>query len=271
MDELDDVVAHYARMREEDRLTAGVGELELLRTQEVLRRHLPPAPSRIIDVGGATGIHAEWLLDDGYDVHLVDLTPRHVDEALARLGGRGLTAEVGDARRLSLADANADAVLLLGPLYHLHEVADRLTVLAEARRVVRLGGLVAAAAISRFASLFDGLTRELLFEPAFRAVVERDLADGRHRNPGDNPAWFTRAFFHRPDELQAEVTTAGLVDVQLVGLEGLAGWLPHLAARWDDPEDRELILRTARLVEAEPSLLGLSSHLLAIAHRPGRS
>ncbi|MGH3480119.1 MAG: class I SAM-dependent methyltransferase [Nocardioidaceae bacterium] len=264
-----DVVAHYESSLEEDRLSAGLAELELVRTQEILRRHLPAPPARILDVGGGTGVHADWLLADGYRVHLLDVTPRHVDQAMGGLASRGLTAEVADARRLSFPDDSFDVVLVLGPLYHLHEHTDRVLVLEEARRVVRPGGLVAVAAISRFASLFDGLVREFLFDREFREIVRRDLADGRHTNPQNRPHWFTTAFFHRPEQLAEEVGSADLSVVDLVGVEGLAGWLPHLAHRWTDEADRDVILSAARLVEAEPTVLGLSAHLLAVARKPG--
>lgn len=264
--DLSAVVRHYEASREEDRLVGGLSELELLRTQEILRRHLPAPPKRILDVGGGTGVHAAWLLDDRYQVHLVDITPRHVDEALTRLRRRGLTADTADARRLPLADDTFDAVLVLGPLYHLNETADRVAALTEARRVVRPGGLVAVAAISRFASLFDGLVREFLFDPAFRAIVERDLSDGHHRNPENREHWFTAAFFHRPEQLAEEIAMAGLSLIEILGVEGLAGWLPHLEPRWADSDDREVILGAARVIETEPALRGLSGHLLGLAH-----
>lgn len=264
-DDIADVVAHYQAIREEERLSGGLAELELVRTREILRRHLPPPPARVLDLGGGTGVHAEWLLADGYDVHLIDVVPRHVDESLARLGDRGLTGEVGDARQVALDDDSVDAVLALGPLYQLLDEADRLRVLGEARRVVRPGGLVAAAAISRFASLFDGLTREFLFDPEFREIAERDLVDGRHTNPNEHPHWFTTAYFHHPDELAREIEQAGLSLVAVVGVEGLAGWLSHLDRRWADDVDRDVIVRAARLVESEPALLGVSAHLLALA------
>jgi ubiquinone/menaquinone biosynthesis C-methylase UbiE len=265
--DLDEVVAHYEASLEENRLAGGLGELELVRTEEILRRHLPAPPARVLDVGGGTGVHAEWLLADGYSVHLVDLAPRHVEYAMRRLGPRGLTAEQGDARQLEVGDDSFDVVLLLGPLYHLHEEIDRLRVLAEARRVARPSGLVAAAAISRFASLFDGLVRGFFFDQEFREMVERDLTDGRHANPQQRSHWFTTAYFHRPEQLAKEIESAGLSLVELVGVEGLAGWLTHLEPRWDDDDDRGAILRATRLVESEPALLGLSAHLLAIAQR----
>src|SRR5439155_17552854 len=123
-------VSHYeTEMREEDRITIGSARLELVRTQEILRRHLPNPPADILDVGGATGVHAAWLAADGYRVHIVDLTPRHVEKARSDLGPLGVTAELGDARSLSAADASFDVVLLFGPLYHLVDRADRLRAL----------------------------------------------------------------------------------------------------------------------------------------------
>ena len=101
VDDTDSVLHHYAAIREEQRITAGLGRLELLRTQEILRRHLPPPPARVLDVGGATGVHASWLAGDGYRVHLVDLAPGHVEKVLVDLGPLGVTAERGNARNLT--------------------------------------------------------------------------------------------------------------------------------------------------------------------------
>ena len=138
----------------------------------------------------------------------------------------------------------------------------------ESVRVVRPGGIVAVAAISRFASLFDGLARGFLFDPEFRPIVERDLEEGQHRNPGNHPHWFTTAYFHHPDELRDEIEEAGLEVLDLVGIEGLAGWLGSLGDRWETVDGREAILYAATAVESEPSLLGLSAHLLAVARSP---
>lgn len=270
--ELDEVVAHYQeRYREEDRISDGFSQLELVRTQEILTRYLPPAPASIIDVGGATGVHARWLAEAGYRVHLVDITPRHVEKAVADLGALGVTAEVGDARTLTATDSSYDVGLLLGPLYHLTERDDRLRALSELRRVTRPGGIVGVAAVNRFASLFDGLARGFLFDRDFRDIVVDDLADGRHRNPDDKPHWFTTAYFHRADELRAEAQAAGLQVDGVFGVEGLAGWLAHLADRWDADHDRQVIIDAARAVETEPSLMGVSAHLLLVGRVPDRS
>jgi 2-polyprenyl-3-methyl-5-hydroxy-6-metoxy-1,4-benzoquinol methylase len=115
----------------EDRIAHGFSQLELLRVQEVLRRHLPGPPARVLDVGGATGVHARWLAEDGYRVRIIDITPRHVDTANAELSGLGVVAEAGDARRLNGTDNSFDVVLMFGPLYHLPEHDDRIMSRAE--------------------------------------------------------------------------------------------------------------------------------------------
>lgn len=268
MDDTEAVLRHYRDIGEETRITTGLGRLELVRTQEVLRRHLPPPPARVLDVGGGTGVHAAWLADDGYVVHVVDLAPHHVEKVRTDLGPSDVTAEVGDARHLDVPDGSCDVVLLLGPLYHLTERTDRILALGEARRVARPGGVVAVAAVNRFASLFDGLARGFLLEPEFRRIVERDVVDGQHRNPHDRPQWFTTAFLHHPDGLHRELEDAGLTVLDLVGVEGLAGWLPHLARAWETSAGRDMILFAARRVESEPALLGLSPHLLAVTRAP---
>jgi SAM-dependent methyltransferase len=96
------------------------------------------------------------------------------------------------------AAGTIDAVLELGPLYHLVERGERLAALREARRVLRPGGVVAAAIISRFASTADGLRFGLLDEPGFDEVVEGDLREGAHLVPEHRPELFTTTHFHWP-------------------------------------------------------------------------
>jgi len=267
----EEIAEYYARGLERDRLAGGAGALELARTQVLLERYLPEPPAVVVDVGGGPVRYAVWLAERGYHVHLVDLVPLHVEQARAaastRPGAMLASAEVGDARALRLADASVDAVLLLGPLYHLRERRERLQVLAEARRVCRPDGVVIAAAISRFASTLDGLHRGYLDDPAFAVVAAGDRRDGRHRNPTGNPAYFTTAYFHRPEDLAAECSAAGLAHEATLAVEG-AGWLlADLDARLADQQRRAVLLAALATLEAEPTLLGVSPHLLAVVRR----
>jgi ubiquinone/menaquinone biosynthesis C-methylase UbiE len=268
----EEIAAYYARGLERDRLASGPGALESARTQALLERYLPPPPAVVADVGGGPGRYAVWLAERGYRVHLVDPVPLHVEQA--RIAARGrpgaarASADVGDARALRLPDASADAVLLLGPLYHLPERVGRLQALAEARRVCRQGGVIIAAAISRFASTLDGLRGGYLEDPTFAAVAASDRRDGRHRNPTDDPAYFTTAYFHRPEELAVECAAAGLTHEATLAVEGPGWLLPDLDARLADERRRAVLLAALAPLEAEPTLLGVSAHLLAVARRP---
>ncbi len=264
-----EIVRYYTETWDEDaRLRSGLNELEFVRTQEIIRRHLPEGALRILDVGGAGGVHAEWLLADGHSVLLIDPVQRHVDEARSRLGALGgFSAEVADGRALPVADGSFDAVLLMGPLYHLPDGRDRARTWSEASRATVSGGLIIAAAISRFASLFAGLTEREIFKDGFRAIVTQDLATGHHENATRNDDYFTTAYFHRPDELEGEALAAELTILEILGVEGLAAVLPQLSEDWKDPERRRIIIESARLIESEPSLLGLGPHLLLVAQR----
>jgi SAM-dependent methyltransferase len=262
VDRLGDVARFYAEEYVEDvRLSRSPhGRLEFARTVELLGRVLPASPARVLDVGGGTGVHARWLAEAGYAVTLVDLMPEHAEQA-ARI--EGVEAAVGDARRLDAADDAYDVVLLLGPLYHLVEAADRAAALREAARVARPGAAVAAAAIGRYAGLLDFGAHAGL-DAATEPLVRETLATGIH-NP---ELGFTTAYLHRPEELHAELVSAGLRDVEVFGVEGPSG--PALDAHGIDRIDAFLqaALRCARIAERDPALINASAHLLGLATAP---
>jgi ubiquinone/menaquinone biosynthesis C-methylase UbiE len=263
----EEIARYYQAVAEEGRLAAGPSQLEFARTKEVVLRYLPAPPATVLDVGGAAGAYALWLAEQGYQVHLIDAVPRLVEEARRRSEAspqRVCTCQVGDARQLTFHDGAADGVLLLGPLYHLTETAERLRVLREVYRVLRAGGVLFAAAISRYASALDGLARDLFIDPAFAAIVQQDLEQGQHRNTTDQWDYFTTAYFHRPEELRTEVVSAGFTCQGVFGLEG-PGWvLTDFDERWADTRKREDLLRVARALEQEAPIVGLSAHLLAV-------
>jgi ubiquinone/menaquinone biosynthesis C-methylase UbiE len=265
----DDVLRYYALGLEKDRLDEAYFPLERTRTRELIERHLPPPPGTVLDIGGAAGAYSFWLAERGYEVHLVDPVPLHIEQAeQAGAKNRLASARVGDARTLDLPDASADAVLLLGPLYHLTGDGERRTALGEAHRVLRPEGWLFAAAISRFASLLDGLRGFVFEDEAFRRIVEQDLTDGQHRNDTDNPLYFTTAFFHHPEGLSAEIREGGFVLEGVYAVEGPGAFLPDFERRWSDRQSRERLLGLLRRVEREPALLGASPHLLAVGRKP---
>jgi ubiquinone/menaquinone biosynthesis C-methylase UbiE len=265
------ILQHYTEADEASRLRTGWFRLEQARTQELLLRHLPPAPATIIDAGGGAGIYGCWLAACGYSVHLIDAVAKHVDQARLASARQPeyplVSAELGDARLLPYPDNSVDAVLLLGPLYHLVEREDRIACLREAQRVLRPGCLVLSAGISRFASLLDSLSSGFFDDPEFAPILARDLEDGQHRNTTANPLYFTDAYFHRPGEMSRELLAAGFQVVEVVAIEG-PGWLARNFDRlWSDAVQRERLLAAVRKVEREPSIIGASSHIMAVGRK----
>ncbi len=268
----DPLVTYYNQYDEQTRLSGPWGQVEFVRTQAILNRYLPPPPARILDVGGAAGRYACWLATLDYQVHLVDPVPRHVQQALAAVRAQPnhplASCTLGDARNLAFAGRSAEAVLLLGPLYHLTDPSDRHRALTEAHHILKPGGVLFAAAISRYASTLDGLDSGYYQDPAFQAIMRQDLATGQHRNPTGNPAYFMDTFFHHPAELRAEVSAAGYQVAALLAVEGMAYLVKDLEHDWAQPEYRRFLLEILARTETESTLLGASPHLMCIAHKP---
>ena len=262
----DDILYYYNRGREAERLASEHSRVEHARTLDVLERYLPDAPATVLDIGGGPGRYAVWLAERGYTVHLLDPVPLHVDQAQEALQAyEQTTATLGDARTLPYPDA--DAVLLLGPLYHLTERADRLKALREAYRVLKPGSLLFAAVISRFAGFLDELAFGTLDAADFVETNQAVIRTGVHHNPERLEGLFTTAYFHHPEELRKEVEEAGFGDVTVIGLEGPARYLRNFDEAWNDEQKRSNLLALLQTVETESSLLGSSPHLLAVARK----
>ncbi|MDB5044646.1 MAG: hypothetical protein JWQ08_696 [Deinococcus sp.] len=257
--------SYYAQDREHKRLLHGSNQLEFARTTELMVRFLPAAPARVLDIGGGTGPYARWLLERSYSVQLLDAMPNHIARAQQDPTLAGLeSAVVGDARALPYAAASADAALLFGPLYHLTGRADRVAALKEARRCVKAGGVVLAAAITRTASALDGLLAGMDADPRFAAMRDHTLHTGLHLPPDPALGWFTEAYFHSSAEVKAEFQDAGFSTVALYAVEGMGNIVPDFDALWADSERRERLLDLVRRTETDPHLWGISAHLLAV-------
>lgn len=257
---------------EGDRLVgrSGQGVLEFQRTQRIVRDRVP-AGSRIIDVGGASGVHAAALAKRGDHVLLIDPVPKHVEAAVSH---GTFTARLGDARSLPADDDSFDAALLLGPLYHLVDRRDRLRAWGEAMRVVRPGGWVFAAGISRLATMawVTVIAPSIESATSGRATPRSPLPEKWRRlieeGSGElGPRGFPGGHFHLADELEIEALDAGLEDVRVVGVEG-PGAQPIEVSRSRDPLQIAAAQTLAEAYESQPGLRDLSPHLLAMGRTP---
>jgi SAM-dependent methyltransferase len=255
------------RYDESLRLTSSIkGQLELARVRELVTRHMPATTTKVADIGGGTGVHAQWLRADGYDVDLIDPILRHVEAARAA----GLRAHLGDARDLPWNADEFDAALMAGPLYHLTDAGDRGAALSEAARVVRPGGLVAAVAFNRHANLLGATLANQFLDR--RPVIDDIEATGfSYRNDRVSPT----TYYHTLAGLTDEMLSAGLNNVVIMGLTGPGGWLGIVIdAHFPDPAHwprtvisqgpLETALAGARLADEHPELVPASTLWLAV-------
>ena len=264
---------YYAEYPEDDRLKSAAGQLEFERTKTIVQRFLPPPPAVVADVGGGTGPYSFWLASLGYETHLVEPSTRLVEICKGRMrtnpsnaGPR--TVEVGDARSLWLGEACCDAVLTLGPLYHLTERDDRIHAIQESCRVLKPSGYLFAATITRVASLIDALSHDLLGDNAFLSIVKADIQTGQHRNPTDDITYFTDAFFHLRAEIRAEVEAGGLEVVAQLPIEGLGILAKDFDSLWSDHRKRTILLDLLARTEGIEEVSGASTHYITVGRKP---
>ena len=109
---MDRIATYYNRKNENQRLFCGRGELEFLRTKQIIEQFLPDGTGlSIVDAGGGSGPYAFWLAEKGHKVALFDLMPNHVEEAVSinKKASNPLTRiETADVRFLELESQQYD-------------------------------------------------------------------------------------------------------------------------------------------------------------------
>lgn len=239
-------------------------------TLRALKDHLPPPPAAILDCGGGPGRYAIELTQRGYHVTLFDLSPELLMLARERATEAGVTLagfEEGTAIDLDrFDDGEFDAVLLMGPLYHLLDETKRRQALAEARRVVKPGGPVFAAFIARYAGHIDAAAG-YPERAAEIADVYRHIATNGVEPPGEAAGGRFVAYFAHPDEIEPLCRAAGLEPIVLLGVEGVvSGHEDKVNALSGDAWD--FWVETNYQIGHDPSLHGGVEHLLAICRHP---
>ena len=185
------------------------------------------------------------------------------------------SAEVGDARELPWERSEADFVLLLGPLYHLPDLEDREKAIREAHRVLRPGGSLVAAGVSRLAVPLDGIggaptgrpKRPLPLKDGLRLVAEV-LRTGRYSNPTGDPNMFTTAYMHTPSGLLNEIAAGGFDLCGFHAIEGPGAWTPGFDRIWRGGRGRELLFDLARLGSRVSLLRAITPHMLVVGRKP---
>ncbi len=267
---MSDIVRDYYNAnaeREQKRLDLPVCKIEFASALHLIEKYFPKAGC-VCDIGGATGRYTIELLRRGYSVTLFDLSDAELHLAALALQKSGLTADQliqGDARDMSmLADGTFDAALLMGPMYHLVEAAQRLRALSELRRVLRPGGVAIIAYLNSWGILKSLMTdsphwymdidrmRSMLCEQAF---------------PGLQLSGFTECYWSTPPAALQEVQGAGFEVLGYAGAESFAGGMHTLLdlLRVDMPQAFDNIVQVAAETCDLPQYRDGTDHLHIVA------
>ncbi len=271
MDSLSQIIARYYDQQSEqewERMERHRTEFAI--TMRALAEYLPPPPARVLDCGGGPGRYAIELARQGYEVALFDLSAGNLQLAREKAAEADVTLagyEQGTATGLSrFSDGTFDAVLLMGPLYHLLEETERRQALVEAYRVLKPGGRLFAAFISRYASLRWAAAYEPTWPLEHPELTEMILTTGVLPPRGESDMEFV-AYFAHPAEVGPLCRDAGFEVTTVLGVEGLVsmieGQVNALSGEaWDAWVD--LNYRAA----PDPSIHGCVEHLLIVALKP---
>ena len=267
----------YNNGAEIGRLERGLGKVEFLRTKEILARYIDTGKV-IYDIGGGIGMYAAWLAKKGNEVHLIELAESAVEYAkINMMQDCRFIAETGDARHIDRPDESADVVLLMGPQYHLRDRADRMLSLRESFRVLKKGGLLVAAGISKFSSMTWALSVygekknenlvEFLDDPVFFNMIKGEMTTGDHIRPKEYPKFIAESYFATAEEMKTEITEAGFAVEKAIAVEGCIWFTPHREEKWEDEVSRKHLLDIVRMTESEPEMMGMSPHFLVIGRK----
>jgi len=261
------VEAYYDERPEQEWERLDRARTELGVTLRVLRDYLPTPPSRVLDIGGGPGRYAITLAQQGYEVTLADVSAKCLE--LAREKQRQAGVELAglvhaNATDMSyFPDMSFDAVLMMGPLYHLLQERERRQAVAEAFRLLKPGGLIFAAFLTRFSAL------RWAAKCSPERILRRDdqlLETGLPADSAEQGGF--PGYFSHPTEIEPLMESSGFETVDLVGCEGVVSRL--------DERINEL---TGELWEAwvelnyrlghDRTLHGAADHLLYVGTKRG--
>ena len=237
-------------------------------TLRALKEFLPPAPTKVIDIGGGPGRYALTLAEQGYEVTLIDLSAGNLAFARRKAVEGGIhLADIHQANAMNLSafpTEKFDAVLMMGPLYHLLKYEERVLALQEARRLLKPGGLIFAAFISRFAAFRDAASKGASWVLDRPDTTERILTTGVDVNEAEG---FTDAYFAHPDEVILLGESAGFETLLRMGCEGaVAGHEAYVNSL--EGESFEYWADLNYRISKDPAAIGAADHILYIGRKP---
>ncbi|SHG93072.1 class I SAM-dependent methyltransferase [Ferrimonas marina] len=263
--------AYYASADEDQRLVRqNIARLEFDTTVHCLAPYLEGAGT-LTELGAATGRYALYYAQQGLQVTALEPVPELVAQLRSKARqhadqGRPLPLVIqqGNAMAVDGIEAQSqDAVLVLGPLYHLQRESDRNKVMQQAKRILKPGGVLAIAYISRF--FVAGLMAKQLGSELTPALLTELYQTGLVSSPKVDP-FFRIGYFATPEEMAQLARDSGFTLEAHIATDGHARLMGEaINALNEDQYQAWLAHHLASC--AEPSLLGASNHGLVIARK----
>jgi ubiquinone/menaquinone biosynthesis C-methylase UbiE len=266
MENNNEVAQYYEKYDENGRIDKH--PIEFIRSKEIISRYLPSTPIKIVDLCGASGHYAYWLATMGHEVHLMDLSEKHIKETIAnkeKYNVELMSIRQGDARETAFKNETFDMILLMGALYHLQNRDDRIKCIKESYRILKKGGVAVFAYISRHATILDGFAKDLINDPLYVEIMENDYFTGIHENMG-NTEYFTNAYLHSTKEIYDELLYVNYNNIIVYGVEGFSTLL-NQKDYLNDEKKLNCLLKYLELFEQDSEMLGISLHKLAICKK----
>lgn len=242
--------------------------MEFAVTMRALSDYLPSVPARVLDIGGGPGRYAITLAQQGYAVTLFDLSTSLLDFARSKAAEMGITlegCERGTATDLGRFPSESfDVALLMGPLYHLLELEERQQAVRETHRIIRLGGLIFATFITRYAPIRNMACKDPRRLVERWAEHDRIIATGQYQlAPGGG---FTSAYFAHPTEVIPLLESCGFTTLDLIGCEGITSMIEDQLNESTDDVWEAWVDLNYRLGK-DPCTHGGTEHLLYVGRK----
>lgn len=261
------IKAHYDEAPELEWNRTNEGTIEYIITIEMLDRYIKSG-DKVLDIGGGPGRYSAWLAGKGCDVTLFDLSNGNVEFAKKKAEELGVSIKTvcGNAMNEQIyPEESFDHILVMGPMYHIFEEADRRKVIDNAIKHLKPNGKIYIAFINLFAGVAYYLDE---WKEGFKAELEMDSSYGDCliSNQGWNGKAFTEARFEALPEIKAFCDSFGLKKVTLFGQEGFLGTQIHQIEAMEEPHKSLWIDYAYRMCELDEYLI-MSDHIMYIGER----
>ncbi len=252
--------------------------IEATITKKYLLQYLKPN-FKVADIGCGPGIYSTWLLENGNDVLLCDLSEGLLNLAKQKISEIKALGKVIDFMKADATDLNGiqadqfDVTLLFGPIYHLLDEKKRVAAIQEAKRITKPGGYIFVSTINRicpFLNMLHNSTEELVVELSEDPEeLDRILSTGCYENFEETPNQFTDAYFAKTNEVPDLFKGQGIALIETFGCEGIAAYIYGKAEIiFKNPVAWRKFIEILFQQSKEPSTLGMSEHVVYVGQKP---